>query len=86
MSYELQAVRSPEDWRHLHKIRRAVLFVPERHSVPYDEIRMIEPMAMCHSFCASMGTPLDFRRSHEVNDRRCHAASFHGALTSFNPG
>lgn len=37
MPYELQSVRSPEDWRHLHDIRRTVLFAPERHSVGYDE-------------------------------------------------
>ena len=37
MPYELRPVRSPEDWRHLHHIRRTVLFAPERHSVAYDE-------------------------------------------------
>jgi N-acetylglutamate synthase-like GNAT family acetyltransferase len=37
MAYELRPVRSLEDWRHLHEIRRAVLFAPERHSVDYDE-------------------------------------------------
>jgi N-acetylglutamate synthase-like GNAT family acetyltransferase len=33
----MHPVRSPEDWRHLHNIRRAVLFVPERRSTRYDE-------------------------------------------------
>ncbi|WP_309085377.1 GNAT family N-acetyltransferase [Chelativorans sp.] len=38
MPYELRAVRSAEDWRHLHEIRRSVLFTPERHAdVEYDE-------------------------------------------------
>jgi GNAT superfamily N-acetyltransferase len=37
MQYEMRPVRSPEDWQHLHNIRRAVLFTPWRHSVDYDE-------------------------------------------------
>lgn len=37
MPYELRPVRSPEEWHHLHHIRRTVLFTPERHSVDYDE-------------------------------------------------
>jgi GNAT superfamily N-acetyltransferase len=37
MSYELRPVRSAEDWRNMHRIRRRVLFAPERHSIQYDE-------------------------------------------------
>lgn len=37
MAYELRHVRSPQDWRDLHRIRRSVLFTPERHAVEYDE-------------------------------------------------
>lgn len=37
MRYRLRPVHSPADWRHLHGIRRAVLFNPERHSVAYDD-------------------------------------------------
>lgn len=33
----MKPVRSREDWRHLHHIRRTVLFGRERHSVGYDE-------------------------------------------------
>ena len=37
MHYELRPVRSAEDWRILHQIRRDVLFAPDRHAVLYDE-------------------------------------------------
>lgn len=37
MPYELQPIRSDEAWRHLHHIRRTVLFAPGRHPVAYDE-------------------------------------------------
>lgn len=37
MPYELRAVTSADDWRHLHAIRRAVLFAPGRHDIAYDE-------------------------------------------------
>jgi GNAT superfamily N-acetyltransferase len=37
LTSELRPVRSPEDWRVLHQIRREVLFAPGRHSQPYDE-------------------------------------------------
>ncbi|WP_245419745.1 GNAT family N-acetyltransferase [Phyllobacterium salinisoli] len=37
MSYELRSVSSPEDWLHLHAIRRSALFTPGRHSFAYDE-------------------------------------------------
>jgi GNAT superfamily N-acetyltransferase len=37
LPYELRPVRSAEDWRALHRIRRDVLFAPERHAVSYDE-------------------------------------------------
>lgn len=37
MHHELHPVVSVEDWRHLHRIRRTVLFSPGRHSVSYDE-------------------------------------------------
>jgi GNAT superfamily N-acetyltransferase len=37
MPYELKPVRSPEEWRHLHHIRRTVLFGPGQHPVGYDE-------------------------------------------------
>ena len=31
MTYELRRVETPEDWAALHRIRREVLFTPERH-------------------------------------------------------
>lgn len=31
MTYELRRVETPEDWAALHRIRRDVLFTPERH-------------------------------------------------------
>ena len=34
---ELHPVTSADDWTHLHRIRRTVLFTPGRHSVVYDE-------------------------------------------------
>ncbi|TKT74892.1 GNAT family N-acetyltransferase [Aquamicrobium sp. LC103] len=37
MPHELRPVSSPEDWKRLHAIRRAVLFAPDRHAVDYDE-------------------------------------------------
>lgn len=39
MSYELRAVKTPEDWAAMHDIRRATLFAPERHGdeVVYDD-------------------------------------------------
>lgn len=37
MSYELRAVITPDDWRVMHDIRQKVLFVPDRHSISYDE-------------------------------------------------
>ncbi|WP_420962124.1 GNAT family N-acetyltransferase [Brucella sp. IR073] len=37
MPYELRPVTSAEDWRHMHAIRRAVLFAPGRLSIAYDE-------------------------------------------------
>lgn len=37
MVHALKPVRSADDWRLLHDIRRAVLFAPNRHAVAYDE-------------------------------------------------
>jgi N-acetylglutamate synthase-like GNAT family acetyltransferase len=37
MPHELRPVRSSEDRRHLHHIRRTILFASERHSVSCDE-------------------------------------------------
>ncbi len=37
MAYELCPVRTAEDWRDMHDIRREVLFTPERHpEITYD--------------------------------------------------
>ncbi|MEE9313202.1 MAG: GNAT family N-acetyltransferase [Rhizobiaceae bacterium] len=37
MSYHLKQVCDDEDWKHLHRIRREVLFTSKRHSTNYDE-------------------------------------------------
>jgi GNAT superfamily N-acetyltransferase len=37
MTYQLREVRSSEDWKALHDIRREVLFAPELDSIAYDE-------------------------------------------------
>ena len=37
MAHHLKRVERPDEWSAMHAIRRAVLFAPDRHAIPYDE-------------------------------------------------